>query len=127
MKFKYKNGLLSIEFADVPFEVKRVFVVNGYKGEVRGNHAHRSCKQLLVCVSGHLRIRTEDLDGTESLVIIGSGHSYFLDTYTWAEITYLDSDTMLLALCSEAYDKNEYIYDYAEFEKMSLTFQSNVL
>lgn len=116
--FKYNNGLLPIELADVPFEVKRVFVVHGYQNEKRGNHAHRSCKQFLVCVRGCLQVTTEDLSGKKDCAIMTPGFGFFLDTYTWATVVYCVADTILLAFCSENYNKEEYIYDYEEFEKM---------
>ena len=53
-KHVHNNGALcAYETGDkVPFVIKRVFTVNAQQGDVRGNHAHSECTQLLVCVSG---------------------------------------------------------------------------
>ncbi|MBP5748981.1 MAG: FdtA/QdtA family cupin domain-containing protein, partial [Treponema sp.] len=37
----------------VPFEIKRsYFIYDTTPGTIRGRHAHRQLKQLLICVSG---------------------------------------------------------------------------
>ena len=60
-KFKiYKNStgsLLPISFKkDIPFKVKRTFIINGKKNSRRGNHAHYKCTQFFVPISGSIDI-----------------------------------------------------------------------
>ena len=38
-----------------PMKVKRVFILYGKKNKIRGNHAHKLCSQLLLCVSGSIK------------------------------------------------------------------------
>ena len=47
--FKKKSGTL-IPFSlkrDFPIKVKRIFLINGRKNFVRGDHAHKKCSQFI--------------------------------------------------------------------------------
>ena len=51
----------------VPFEVKRMYYIfDTTPGTVRGKHAHKVLKQVLICVSGACTIDCELPDGTKS-------------------------------------------------------------
>ena len=45
---------------NIPFIVKRIFLIYGNKNFVRGDHAHKKCSQLLVPVSGKIEIVCEN-------------------------------------------------------------------
>src|SRR3954471_15386647 len=48
-----RGSLVAMNFADLPFVPKRFFTVFDVPSvDVRGEHAHRECEQLLVCVRG---------------------------------------------------------------------------
>ena len=52
-----KGNLLPIEFGQLDFVPKRVFVVNDVPvGCVRGNHAHYKTKQYLICTKGEFNV-----------------------------------------------------------------------
>ena len=60
--FKNKTGSL-VPFTlnkDIPFKVKRIFLIYGNKNFIRGKHAHKKCSQLLVPVSGKIEVSLED-------------------------------------------------------------------
>jgi hypothetical protein len=51
------GGVLTVfpggEPAGVPFAIARVFTITGVaRGGSRGNHAHRACTQLVICLAG---------------------------------------------------------------------------
>ena len=48
-----RGNLIVAEFEkEIPFAVKRYFMIYGVpNSEVRGEHAHRKCKQYLICIS----------------------------------------------------------------------------
>ena len=51
----------------IPFDVKRVYYIfDTTLGTVRGKHAHKKLKQILICVSGACTISCELLDGTKT-------------------------------------------------------------
>jgi hypothetical protein len=54
-------GFISVaENKDLPFPIERVYWTYFTPNEViRGNHAHKSLKQILLAVSGEIKIETE--------------------------------------------------------------------
>ena len=109
------RGTLSFtNFDDLPFQPKRFMTMyNIPKGEVRGKHAHREDRQILICLSGKIRVKLIGKDWDESH-ILNPGDSILQDTYVWAEQEYLEDDTIMVVLCSEKFNKNEYIWDIEE-------------
>ncbi len=103
----------------LPFEVRRFFLVHGVPaGEVRGHHAHRSCEQLLVCLSGRLVVETWGRAGAGLTLLEDDAHGFHVPPLTWATQTYLEPNSALLVLCSEAYDPDEYVTDEAELRRL---------
>ena len=114
--FRGENGSLFAlnKFSD--FQPKRFFYVTDVpKGDVRGRHAHRRDKQLLVCVKGRIHATLDKGNSTFSDFILREGDAVFMDTLTWGYQKYLTGDDILLVLCSEEHDDKEYIKDYDQF------------
>ena len=54
-----ERGQLAVleEKKEIPFEVKRVYYIyDTLEGVHRGGHAHKSLKQLLICVHGSCKV-----------------------------------------------------------------------
>jgi UDP-2-acetamido-3-amino-2,3-dideoxy-glucuronate N-acetyltransferase len=102
--------------SEVPFSPKRHFIVfNVPSKEVRGEHAHRTCKQYLICVSGSCHVVADDGVDRQEFVLKGPAHGLYLPPMTWASQYRYSSDAVLLVLASEYYDPGDYIRDYSEF------------
>ena len=99
----------------MPFEVKRVFYVSDVpKGDVRGKHAHRRNKQILICISGVIEVKLNTGTKIETTVL-HEGESIFVDMLVWDEQKYCTGNDILLSLCSEEYDEKDYIRNYNYF------------
>lgn len=121
--FQDERGFMGvIENEMIPFQVKRVFwLANVTEGEVRGNHAHRSCQQLIVCTNGSVCIQIEK-NGLREERVVSRGDAYLLETYTWLTLRDFSNDAVVLVLASESYDESEYVRSYDEF--MAIDTQS---
>ena len=54
----------------IPFEVKRYFLVYGVASkEIRGEHAHRSLHQFLICVHGRCHVVADDGTNRQEFVL----------------------------------------------------------
>ena len=104
---------------EVPFEVKRVYYIfDTTPGTVRGRHAHRRLKQVLVCVSGACTIVCELPDGTRSEHRLDwPTKGLVIEGVVWREMKDFSKDAVLMVLASEHYDPADYIRDYAEFRR----------
>lgn len=109
------RGFLSAA-ENLPFEVKRFFLVFDVPSrEVRGEHAHRTCHQFLVCVHGECRIIADDGREREEIFLDSPSIGVHLAPMVWATQYRYSADAVLLALASEVYKPEDYIRDYSEF------------
>ena len=94
----------------IPFEVRRIFTVTGVpEGVVRGGHAHGRCHQLLVAVSGSLRVTIHDDDGEHVVHLADAQTALHLPPEVYSEQSQFSSDAVLLVLASEPYDLDDYL------------------
>lgn len=105
----------------VPFEVKRVYYIfDTTPGTVRGKHAHKVLKQLLICVSGACTIECEMPDGTKSEHRLDwPDRGLLIEGLVWRQMKEFSKDAVLLVLASEHYDESDYIRDYQVFKQIS--------
>jgi acetyltransferase-like isoleucine patch superfamily enzyme/dTDP-4-dehydrorhamnose 3,5-epimerase-like enzyme len=112
------RGRLSVgEFpAQIPFTPKRYFVVFDVPGkDVRGEHAHKQCHQLLICLRGSVSVVVDDGAASEEIVLDEPNIGLHVPPMIWAVQYRYSSDAILLVLASEIYDPADYIRDYDEF------------
>lgn len=113
-----RGSLTPINIKDLPFEAKRIFYVSGVpEGDVRGKHAHKTNKQILVCVSGSIEVSLDDGDKVQSY-ILNENDGIFVDQLIWDEQKYLTGNDILLSICSNEYDESDYIRDYNQFKEL---------
>ena len=116
-----RGKLIALEmFSDVvPFEMKRVyFIYDTTPGTVRGKHAHRQLRQVLICVSGACTIECEMPDGTKSEHRLDwPNKGLLIEGLVWRNMKDFSKDAVLLVLASEHYDEADYIRDYEVFRR----------
>jgi UDP-2-acetamido-3-amino-2,3-dideoxy-glucuronate N-acetyltransferase len=101
---------------EVPFEMKRFFVVYGVpSAETRGEHAHLRCQQLLVCVKGRVNVVVDDGRTREEHILDDPAAGLYVPPMVWATQYRYSEDAVLLVLASEPYDPADYIRDYRDF------------
>lgn len=112
-----RGNLTAGEFGrSIPFEAKRYFLVFGVpNAEVRGEHAHRTCHQFLICAHGSLSVVVDDGVQREEFVLDAPSIGIYLPPLTWGVQYKYSPGAVLLVFASEFYDTNEYIRDYGEF------------
>jgi dTDP-4-dehydrorhamnose 3,5-epimerase-like enzyme len=112
-----RGELISGEYPkDLPFNPVRFFVINNVPtGATRGNHAHKSNEQLLVCLTGSLKIKIHDGEKWETFVLNSNSKALYIPPGHWGELTDFQANTQLLVLASEPYSPTEYLTDFADF------------
>lgn len=109
-----RGSLVACEFGrDVPFEPRRSFLVYDVPGsEIRGEHAHRTCEQFIVCVRGACRVLVDDGRAREEFHLDDPTLGLYVPAMVWCSQFGHTPDAMLLVLASEHYDPDDYIRDY---------------
>jgi len=112
------RGNLSVgEFErTVPFIPKRYFLVFGVpSSEIRGEHAHRNCQQLLICVKGSCKVIADDSKKRQEFLLDRPNFGVYLPAMVWGIQHTFTPDAVLLVFASDYYDSSDYIRDYKEF------------
>ena len=100
----------------VPFEVKRYFLVFDVASEhIRGEHAHRTLHQFLVCVAGRCHVVTDDGSSRHEAILDSPAKGVYIPPMVWATQYKFTRDAVLLVLASEYYDAEDYLRDYEQF------------
>lgn len=103
---------------DIPFEIKRVFYMYGSDSEViRGQHANRNSKFVLINVGGTSKVKIDNGFETEIIELNRPGMGLYIDTMVWKDMYDFSEDSILLVLANTHYDGTEYIRDYSAYLK----------
>lgn len=117
---KFKNirdnygALVPIESKkDIPFEIKRIYYIKEVEKEaVRGFHSHRMLHQVLICISGDVKIRLKNGLEEEIVHLDDNDYGLYIGPMVWREMLEFSKDAVLLVLASEYYDESDYIRKY---------------
>jgi UDP-2-acetamido-3-amino-2,3-dideoxy-glucuronate N-acetyltransferase len=112
-----RGALLAGEFNDnIPFAVKRYFMVFNVPSEkTRGEHAHHTCHQFLICVKGSCSVVVDDGHQRAEVLLDSLDKGIHLPPLTWGIQYKYSNDAVLLVFASEHYDAKDYIRDYNDF------------
>jgi len=103
----------------LPFEVQRFFVIYDVPSrEVRGEHAHKTLHQVLVCLKGSCSIVLDNGSLRDELDLNTPAIGLHLPPMVWAIQYRFTQDAVLLVLASDKYDADDYIRDYDTFLSM---------
>jgi len=112
-----RGSLTVAEFdADLPFQPRRCFVVYDVPSKhVRGQHAHHSCEQLLVCLRGSVSVVLDNGSQRREVLLDSPERGLYVPPRMWCTQYRYDDTTMVLVYASEPYDPDDYYRDYHEF------------
>ena len=104
---------------DIPFTVKRIFIINGKKNKTRADHAHYKCSQYFVVIKGSVIVSYENGRGKFKKKLSSSNkNTLLLKPKTWCRVKFINKDSMLLVFCDREYEFDDYIEYYQHFLKI---------
>ena len=126
-RYPDSNGILCVYESGqkVPFDIRRIFTVSAMRGDMRGEHAHKQCSQLLVCVSGQIRVVCDDGFFLTHHLLDSMNHGLLVPPGIWAQEEYMTDGAVLMVLCDRPYEPQDYILDYSDFKAYRAT-NSNI-
>jgi UDP-2-acetamido-3-amino-2,3-dideoxy-glucuronate N-acetyltransferase len=112
-----RGDLMVAEFERCfPFRPKRYFLVFGVPSrEVRGEHAHKVCHQLLVCVHGSCNVVVDNGTTRREFILESPTVGIYVPPMIWSTQYKYSADAVLAVFASEPYDPADYIRDYKAF------------
>jgi len=101
---------------DLPFAPQRCFAIFDVPSkEVRGEHAHKVCEQMLVCLRGTVNVVCDDAHHRQEFVLDSPELALYIPPMVWGTQYRYSSDALLWVFASHAYDPADYIRDYDTF------------
>jgi acetyltransferase-like isoleucine patch superfamily enzyme len=101
---------------DLPFKAMRSFVVYDVPTrDVRGEHAHRECEQMLVCLRGSVRALVDDGHDRREVLLDRADRGLYIPAMVWGSQYRYSPDSVLLVYASRPYEDHDYIRDYETF------------
>lgn len=112
-----RGKLCPVDLLDLPFIPKRIFFTCDVPtGVVRGQHAHFTTKQILICSSGKLQIMLYDGLTDVKTYELSFSDAIYVPKLIWNEITFKEYNSVLLSLVSTIYEESDYIRGLKYFE-----------
>lgn len=113
----FRGNLTTGQFPDqLPFRPVRFFVISSVpENENRGQHAHVSNEQILMCLTGGLNAEFHDGKNWESFLLKPNEECLMVPAMHFGKLSNFETGTKLLVLSSETYDPENYINDFEKF------------
>lgn len=115
-----RGNLTAVEFKDeLPFVPRRFFIVSQVPSQTaRGEHAHRTCEQVLTILSGSVVVMIDDGKDRMQILLSDPRIALYIPPMVWGTQLEFSSDAMLGVFASHAYDPEDYIHSYEEFQTL---------
>lgn len=112
-----RGDLMAADFTrQIPFPVKRAFFVTNVPSyHVRGEHGHKECHQLLVCLQGSVMVSADNGKERNQWLLDRPGLGLHIHPMVWAAQYHYSENAVLAVFASHAYDASDYLRDYEEF------------
>ena len=102
--------------SELPFVPERFFcVTNVPPRAVRGQHAHMSLHEVLVCIRGACTILLDDGQVRQEVRLARNEVALHIEPLVWRELFDFTPDAVLMVLASAPYGTKDYIRDYDTF------------
>ena len=99
---------------DVPFEVRRVYLLHHLTGE-RGGHAHRDTHQLVIAASGSCDLLLGDGRETRTFHLDDPERGVYFGPMLWIQVKDVSPGGVVVVLASTHYDKSRSIRTWEEY------------
>lgn len=104
------------ELKDVPFEVKRIYwLFDVPEQQVRGDHAHKTGEQVIVCLKGQIEVVLESKQGeVQGYTLSKPYQGLYIPPMWWGKMLFKDR-ALMLGLASDEFCEDDYIRNRKDF------------
>ncbi len=117
-KFEDPRGNLSFfeELNQIPFKIERVYWIYDVPGgQIRGGHAFKEQKEVIVALSGSFDVIIHDGQKEEKFSLNRSYYGLYVPNGMWRQMQNFSTNALALVVSSTPYEPADYIYDFDEF------------
>lgn len=119
-KFEDPRGNLSFieELKHIPFKIERTYWIYDVPGgQVRGGHAFKEQKELIVALSGSFDVVVDDGEVKQTFSLNRSYYGLYIPAGIWRQMQNFSTNSLALVLSSTVFDEADYIREYNDFLK----------
>lgn len=106
--FSDDRGNLTVVEKVLPFEIKRFYYIYNVVGE-RGGHRHKKTRQALISLGGSCEVYVHDGKHENVFLLDRPNKCLILNPSDWHAMDQFSTNSTLLVLSSEFYEKDDYI------------------
>ena len=107
---------------DLTFDMKRVYWIYDVPGgEIRGGHAFKTQKEIIIALSGSFDVVLHDGVTSNRYSLNRSYKGLYVPEMYWRHMENFSTNAVCLVLASTFYSKEDYIYDFETFIKLTQT------
>jgi len=102
---------------DIPFEIKRIFYMHHVVTD-RGGHAHIDTDQVIIAMTGTIKIRLFDGTNTEEYILNDCTKGLYVPRLTFTDLYDFSPYAVCLVLANTHYDMKKSLrnmHDYLEY------------
>jgi dTDP-4-dehydrorhamnose 3,5-epimerase-like enzyme len=117
-KIEDPRGNLSFieELIHIPFKIERTYWIYDVPGgQVRGGHAFKEQKEVIVALSGSFDVVVDDGKLKQTFSLNRSYYGLFIPSGLWRQMENFSTNSLALVLSSTHYKDEDYIIEYNEF------------
>jgi dTDP-4-dehydrorhamnose 3,5-epimerase-like enzyme len=106
------------EETNIPFKIERAYWIYDVPGgQLRGGHAFREQKEMIVALSGSFDVIVDDGKIKQTFSLNRSYYGLFIPPGVWRQMQNFSTNSLALVLSSTAFSESDYIRDYQDFLK----------
>lgn len=109
------DGSEVLFFSELDFSANRIYWLAGPSAN-RGGHAHKKLRQSFLCIAGEASVVLTDGSARE-VANLKAGQAITIAPGLWRDINPLSEGSILLVLASDAFDEEDYIRDFLQFQR----------
>ena len=116
-----ERGNLSVIQAKqhIPFDIKRVYWIYDVPGgELRGSHAFKETRELVVALSGSFDVVLHDGVQEHRFTLNRSYNGVLVPKMVWRRLENFSTNSLALILADTSYCETDYIRDFEEFKSL---------
>jgi len=100
----------------LPYDIQRAFWIYGVPdGGERGSHAHRTCSEILIPVSGCFKVELTDGRSAATVVLDTPARGLLIPPMIWCRLKDFSPNAVCLCLASAGYDAKGYIHRFDDY------------
>lgn len=102
----------------IPFEIKRIYWIYDVPGgQVRGGHAFKEQRELIVALSGSFDVTLDDGKEKKTFLLNRSYYGLYIPAGLWRQMNNFSTNALAIVLSSTPFSENDYIRKYSDFLK----------